>query len=168
LIYALKKIFMIYKGLWFYGLSGSGKTFASKYLIKKIKKSFLIDGDDVRKTLSKDLDYSLDSRKIQISRLFSIAELCLINKFFPIVSSVYMNKNLINKCGKQKILLINVQRANFETIKLNHKTYKNKKNVVGVDIHIKNYKTRYIFNPGNKEFCKNLELLKKLVTKRDT
>ena len=158
---------MTYKGLWFYGLSGSGKTFASIYLKKKIKKSFLIDGDDVRKTLSKDLDYSLHSRKIQIGRLFSIAELCLINEFFPIVSSVYMNKNIIDKCRKQKILLIKIQRANFETIKLKHKTYKNKKNVVGVDIHIKNYKTRDIFNPGNKKFCKNLESLKKLVIKRD-
>ena len=69
---------------------------------------------------------------------------------------------------KKKILLINVQRANFETVKLNHRTYKNKKNVVGVDIHIKNYKTRDIFNPGNKKFCKNLISLKKLVIKRDT
>ncbi len=159
---------MTYKGLWFYGLSGSGKTFASKYLKKKIKKSFLIDGDDVRRTLSKDLDYSLASRKIQINRLFSIAELCLINSFFPIVSSVFMNQNIVHKCRKKKILLINVQRANFETVKLNHRTYKNKKNVVGVDIHIKNYKTRDIFNPGNKKFCKNLISLKKLVIKRDT
>ena len=44
------------------------------------------------KTLSKDLDYSLASRKIQINRLFSIAELCLINNFFPIVSSIYGSK----------------------------------------------------------------------------
>ena len=93
---------MTYKGLWFYGLSGSGKTFASKYLKKKIKKSFLIDGDDVRRTLSKDLDYSLASRKIQINRLFSIAELCLINSFFPIVSSVFMNQNIVHKCRKKK------------------------------------------------------------------
>ena len=158
---------MTYKGLWFYGLSGSGKTFASEYLKKKIKKSFLVDGDDVRRTLSKDLDYSLASRKIQINRLFSIAELCLINNFFPIVSSVFMDQNIVDKCRKKKFLLINVQRANFETVKLNHATYKNKKNVVGVDIPIKNYKTRDVFNPGNKKFCKNLISLKKLVMKRD-
>ena len=37
------------KGIWFFGLSGSGKTYASK-IIKKIKKnSITIDGDDVRK-----------------------------------------------------------------------------------------------------------------------
>ncbi len=158
---------MNYKGIWFYGLSGSGKTYASKYLRTKIKSSFLIDGDDVRKTLSIDLDYSLKSRKIQIGRLFSIAELCLINKFFPIVSSVYINENIIEKCKKKKILPINIQRENFGTIIRNHKTYKNKKNVVGIDIHIKNYKTKKISNPGNKKFCKNLTLLKKLAIKRD-
>ena len=158
---------MTYRGLWFYGLSGSGKTYASKYLKTKIKKSFLIDGDDVRKTLSIDLDYSLKSRRIQIGRLFSIAELCLINKFFPIVSSVYMDQNIIDKCRRKNILLINIQRENFETILRNHKTYKNKKNVVGVDIHIKKYKTKKISNPGNIKFCKSLILLKKLVTKRD-
>ena len=159
---------MTYRGLWFYGLSGSGKTFASKYLKTKIKKSFLIDGDDVRKTLSTDLDYTLRSRKIQIGRLFSLAELCLINKFFPIVSSVYMDKKIIDKCRKKNILLINIQRENFESILRNHKTYKNKKNVVGVDIQIKNYKTKKISNPGNKKFCKNLISLKKLATKKDT
>ena len=159
---------MTYRGIWFYGFSGSGKTFASIYLKKKIKKCFLIDGDEVRKTLSKDLDYSLPSRKVQIGRLFSIAQLCLKNNFFPIISSVYINQTLINKCIKQKILVVKVIRADFEKIKLNHKTYKNKMNVVGIDINLKNYKTRTIFNLGNKKFCKNLTLLKKLVTKKDT
>ena len=159
---------MTYRGIWFYGFSGSGKTFASIYLKKKIKKCFLIDGDEVRKTLSKDLDYSLPSRKVQIGRLFSIAQLCLKNNFFPIISSVYINQTLINKCIKQKILVVKVIRADFEKIKLNHKTYKNKMNVVGIDINLKNYKTRTIFNLGNKKFCKNLTLLKKLATKKDT
>ena len=33
-----------YKGVWFYGISGSGKTQASKYLKKKIKNSIILDG----------------------------------------------------------------------------------------------------------------------------
>ena len=58
------------KGIWFYGLSGSGKTYASKLILKENKNSFLIDGDDVRKFLSQDLNYSLQDRKIQIRRIF--------------------------------------------------------------------------------------------------
>ena len=158
---------MIYNGIWFYGLSGSGKTFASKYLNRKISKSFLVDGDDVRKTLSKDLDYSIESRKIQIRRLFSLAEICLMNKYIPVVSSVFIDRYVVNKCTKKKILVIKVNRANFETIKLKHKTYKNKKNVVGIDIFVKNYNTREIYNSGNKKFCKILTSLIKLIKKKD-
>ena len=43
------------KGIWFYGLSGSGKTHISKNLKKKIKNSVIVDGDNVRKLISKDL-----------------------------------------------------------------------------------------------------------------
>ena len=32
-------------GYWFYGHSGVGKTFADKYLRKKIIKSLIVDGD---------------------------------------------------------------------------------------------------------------------------
>ena len=46
-------------GLWFYGLSGSGKTYASKYLKKLINNSFIIDGDEIRKNISFDLNYTL-------------------------------------------------------------------------------------------------------------
>ena len=159
---------MIYNGIWFYGLSGSGKTFASEYLNRKISKCFLIDGDDVRKTLSKDLDYSIESRKIQIRRLFSLTEICLLNKYIPVVSSVFIDRYIVNKCIKKKILVIKVNRANFETIKLKHKTYKNKRNVVGIDIFVKNYKTKEIYNPGSKEFCKILTSLIKLIKKKDT
>ena len=45
-----------FKGIWFYGLSGSGKTISSKFLKKKIKDSLIIDGDKVRKLISFDLN----------------------------------------------------------------------------------------------------------------
>ena len=54
------------KGIWFYGLSGSGKTFASKIILKDISKSIEIDGDQVRKYISFDLGYNIKDRKIQI------------------------------------------------------------------------------------------------------
>ena len=40
------------KGLWLFGISGSGKSFTSKFLKKKIKNSILLDGDQVRKYIS--------------------------------------------------------------------------------------------------------------------
>ena len=58
-----------YKGIWFYGLSGSGKTYISKIIKKKTKKSIIIDGDIVRKLVSTDLNYSKKHREIQIKRV---------------------------------------------------------------------------------------------------
>ena len=59
-----------YNGIWLFGLSGSGKTFASKFISHKINNSFIIDGDEVREHISFDLDYDLDSRLIQLKRIF--------------------------------------------------------------------------------------------------
>ena len=44
-----------YKGIWFCGLSGSGKSYASNFMSKKISESIKIDGDVVRKFLNSDL-----------------------------------------------------------------------------------------------------------------
>ena len=52
-----------YKGLWFVGLAGVGKTYASNYFIKKIKNSVKVDGDEVRKYISFDLGYGIEDRK---------------------------------------------------------------------------------------------------------
>ena len=40
------------KGIWLYGLAGSGETFTSHILNKKLDNSFIIDGDEVRKHIS--------------------------------------------------------------------------------------------------------------------
>ena len=53
-------------GIWFFGLAGAGKTFASQICGNLIDRSFLIDGDDVRKFVSFDLGYSEIDREIQI------------------------------------------------------------------------------------------------------
>ena len=55
------------KGLWFYGLSGSGKSHLTKILKNRIKKNILVvDGDEVRKNISFDLGYSIKDRKTQV------------------------------------------------------------------------------------------------------
>lgn len=135
-----------YKGIWFYGFSGSGKTYISKILKKKLKNSVVVDGDNVRKLISNDLDYSKAHRKIQIKRIFGISKLIIESEKFPIISTVFMSKKINNLCVKNKILCLMVVRDNFINIKKNHKTYKNKLNVVGKDIFFDNFKKKKIIN----------------------
>lgn len=81
------------KVLWFTGLSGSGKTTIAKILGEELEnrgKSYcVLDGDDVRKNLHKNLGFSPEDIK-ENNRL--IAELCKerLNKFdyilVPIIS----------------------------------------------------------------------------------
>ncbi len=66
------------KGIWFYGLSGSGKTYASNFLFKKVKNSILLDGDLLRKMVSFDLGYSKKDRLMQNKRVFGIAKIAML------------------------------------------------------------------------------------------
>jgi|TARA_Y100000294_G_scaffold147871_1_gene143975 adenylylsulfate kinase-like enzyme len=143
------------KGIWFYGLSGTGKTYASKILAKKKKNSILIDGDDVRKLLSQDLGYSSHDREIQIKRIFGITKIVLKSNLFPVISTVYMNKYIAKNLKKNKVHLVKINR-DLKKIMKKHKTYKNKKNVVGKDIQLESIKSTQIFNSGEKSFCKNI------------
>ena len=79
-------------GLWFFGLSGSGKSYASKFLNKLIKNPFLIDGDDIRKNISFDLNYSIKDRKTQVKRVYGLAKISINQGFFPIISTVYLDR----------------------------------------------------------------------------
>lgn len=142
------------KGIWLYGLSGSGKTYASKIIKFLYSNSFLIDGDVIRKYISFDLGYDLESRKIQLARLYGISVVAIKNKTFPIVSSVYMNKKIYDKLLKKKILPIKIYRK-FTQIK-NTKINKLSKNVVGKDIKYKNLKTVVLKNPGDSSFKKKI------------
>ena len=153
------------KGIWFYGISGAGKTLASQFLKKKIKNSFVIDGDDVRKLISFDLGYSIKERKIQAKRVYGIVKLSRLSKIFPIVSTVYMSEYIKKKLEKEKIFLINETR-DIKKIKNRKKIYNKKnKNVVGVDIRIPKIKNEFTIENNNskKDFYK--KLIKKVLDK---
>jgi adenylylsulfate kinase-like enzyme len=120
-----------YKGLWFYGLSGSGKTYISKKISKKIKNSFLIDGDVVRSLVSFDLGYSLKDRIEQNKRVLGLAKIAIQNNCFPIVSSVYLDPKVFKVLTKNKIKVLHVI-SKINTI-INSKL-KRKKNIVGKSI----------------------------------
>ena len=150
----------INNGIWLYGLSGSGKTFASKYLKKKIKNSCIVDGDVVRKYISFDLNYSKKDRNIQLKRMLGIGRILVSSEIYPIISTVWMNKSIFNDLKKINIKVVKVESDLNKLIKT-HKTYRNKKNVVGVNFkYNKNFKTKIIKNKKDKSFW---NILKKLI-----
>ena len=141
-----------FNGIWFYGLSGVGKTYLSKIIFKNIESSLLIDGDVVRKYVSTDLDYSKTSRNTQIKRIFGISKMAVNSNIFPIISSVWMNKNISELCKKENILILKIERE-MKEIMNSHKTYKeNKKDVVGIDILYENFDSLIFRNNPSKKF----------------
>lgn len=65
--------------VWFCGLSGSGKsTIANeveKYLFSQNCKTYILDGDNVRKGLNSNLDFSEVSRKENLRRVAEVSKL---------------------------------------------------------------------------------------------
>ena len=67
------------KVLWFTGLSGSGKSTLANALDKKLNSikynTYILDGDNVRMGLNKDLGFSPEDRKENIRRISEVAKL---------------------------------------------------------------------------------------------
>ena len=140
-----------YKGLWLYGISGSGKSFVSKYLKSKIKNSFLVDGDKIREINNNDLGHTIKDRKKQLNRLLKLTNLIITEGYFPIVSSVFLDKKTYEKIQKYKIKVIEILREKNKTnIKLKYK-----KNVIGKDLKLPKLNTLKLFN--DKNFKKNIK-----------
>ena len=144
------------RGLWFYGLSGSGKSYASSLVCAQFPNAFLIDGDDVRRHVSTDLGYTHKERLIQINRLLGIGLIALKNNYFPIISSVTMTEELLSQCKSHSIHVLRIERKinQLETVR---NLYKNQKNVVGVDIPLATLDTNSIENDGTENFIAELK-----------
>ncbi|MBV5320311.1 MAG: adenylyl-sulfate kinase [Sulfuricurvum sp.] len=94
--------------LWFTGLSGSGKSTIANALENKLyemgKHTYLLDGDNVRHALNKDLGFS-DSDRVEnirrigeVSKLFADAGLIVISAFIsPFQSDRQIVRNLVNQ-----------------------------------------------------------------------
>ena len=119
-----------HKGLCFFGLSGSGKTFLSKKISKNKKRAFIIDGDVVRDLISFDLGYKKSDRIKQNKRVLGIAKMVIKNGYYPIISSVYLDPKVSENAKKNDIRIINVVTLKRN---VNEKLF-NKKNVVGKSI----------------------------------
>jgi adenylyl-sulfate kinase len=78
--------------IWLTGLSGSGKTSIAKSLQIQLermgKASILLDGDEVRKSISSDLRFTEEDRKENARRIAHIAKLIYQNNISSIVSTI--------------------------------------------------------------------------------
>ena len=65
--------------IWFTGLSGSGKSTLANFLEQKLYNkgilTYILDGDNIRSGLNKDLDFSDEGRKENIRRIGEVAKL---------------------------------------------------------------------------------------------
>lgn len=65
--------------VWFTGLSGSGKSTLANFLEQKLHEkgilTYILDGDNIRSGLNKDLDFSDAGRKENIRRIGEVAKL---------------------------------------------------------------------------------------------
>ena len=65
--------------IWFTGLSGSGKSTIANELDLELKsrglKTYVLDGDNIRMHLNKDLGFSTEDRKENIRRISEVAKL---------------------------------------------------------------------------------------------
>ena len=143
------------KGIWFYGLSGSGKSFASSVCKEFIPNAFVVDGDDVRKYVSTDLSYSKIDRKVQTNRILGISKIVIQNKMFPIISTVTMQSDLLVECNKLLIEVVLLSRP-MDQIYQVREIYKSRSNVVGKDIVLQKFDTTVLTNDGTNNFDKLL------------
>ena len=78
--------------IWFTGLSGAGKTTLALHLQRELeglgRRVFVLDGDDFRKGLSSDLDFSRQARRENIRRAAHTANLFLQAGFFVIAAFI--------------------------------------------------------------------------------
>jgi len=90
--------------IWLTGIPASGKTTISillkDYLQKKNMPAIILDGDEIRKTVSKDLGFSPQDRKEHNRRVIEIAKLLVKNNFtaiIPLISPYKETRDLARK-----------------------------------------------------------------------
>lgn len=86
-----------YKCLWLTGLPSSGKSTVAEALGKKLKKMkipfYIIDGDNIRSTLNKDLGFTKEDRIENNRRVAHLAKILFESGVLPIVATVSPNKS---------------------------------------------------------------------------
>jgi adenylylsulfate kinase len=143
------------EGIWFFGMSGSGKSYASNLIAKYVSHSFTLDGDVIRKHISQDLGYTPAERNLQLNRIFGLTEIVKINGLWPVISTVSMNQDILTKCINKRIFVVHVKRP-FEQLRKVRDLYDGRKNVVGIDIEQPDLNCYQILNVGDSSFDKHI------------
>ncbi|MBK0382514.1 adenylyl-sulfate kinase [Pedobacter sp. SD-b] len=102
------------KAIWFFGLSASGKSTVSKKLFEDFTKNnikcALLDADEIRNGLNKDLGFSIEGRQENIRRIAELCKLLISNNIIPIVSAItplHIHRDLaIQIIGKDNLVFI--------------------------------------------------------------
>ena len=126
---------------WFTGLSGSGKTRYSRYLINKLskknkKKVIHIDGDNFR-SIFNDLTFSLTDRLKNAKRISKLINFLNKDGNFIIVASILSISNKWlnwNRQNNKNYFQVFIDVPIKILKKRNVRNVYNKKNVVGVNI----------------------------------
>lgn len=94
--------------IWLTGLSGAGKTTIAHELKKYIPNSIILDGDEIRKGLNKDLSFSDEDRRENVRRIAELCKLLNNNKLNAIVSVISPfeeDRNMAKECIGKGFLL---------------------------------------------------------------
>lgn len=102
--------------VWFYGLSGSGKSTLANALElalhKKGKLTYLLDGDNLRQGLNKDLGFSENDRSENIRRNAEVAKLFVdagIITLAAFITPMQKDRELLKKIiGNNKLITVYV------------------------------------------------------------
>jgi adenylylsulfate kinase-like enzyme len=123
--------------IWIIGLSGSGKTYLSKKIFRRIQgKKILIDGDTVRKYITYNLKYSKKDREKNSLLISDLCKFLESHGFIVICSilSIFREHQKINRKKFSNYFQIYIN-TNFKVVKKrNNKKIYSKKNVVGEKI----------------------------------
>ncbi|WP_332243917.1 adenylyl-sulfate kinase [Flavivirga spongiicola] len=103
--------------IWFFGLSGAGKTTLAKEVLQEYKErnipTILLDGDVLRNGINKNLGFSKDDRSENVRRIAEICKLMLQANVVPIVAAITPYESdrtaVENIIGKNNILLVHVK-----------------------------------------------------------
>ena len=94
------------KVLWFTGLSGSGKSTLANSLDEKLNSkkynTYILDGDNVRMGLNKDLGFSPEDRKENIRRISEVAKLFADSG--KVVMTAFISPYLVDRDEARKLI----------------------------------------------------------------
>ena len=114
--------------LWFTGVSGSGKSTIANALDDELnklgKKTYILDGDNIRMGLNKDLSFSPDDRKENIRRISEVAKLfadsgtIVLTAFIsPYIDDRQAARDLIGEDFNEVLLTLTLKNVLKETLR---------------------------------------------------